>query len=118
MFRRLIFLVFLLGMNCAFLCSNGRAFVWPNGSAPRLRCYTSKAKKPKTFDDWASWRRSKSPSTKRRDGNVTNHDALNSTINEQVIADAVLKDRRLQFEAMRDGNKLRQIDILNRNLQG
>lgn len=49
---------------------------------------------------------------------MTNLDAVNSTINEQAISDAIRKDRRLQFEAMRDGNKLRQIDILNRNLHG
>mmetsp|Transcript_6860 Transcript_6860/g.20907 ORF Transcript_6860/g.20907 Transcript_6860/m.20907 type:complete len:98 (+) Transcript_6860:187-480(+) len=68
-------------------------------------------KKPKTFDEWSSRRRVSSAARPvRRVENAT------SEGNATEIADAIARDRLIQFEAVRDGNKLRQHDIFIRHL--
>lgn len=79
-------------------------------------------KKPKTFDEWSArrWTSTSATTMKQRptssSGNTTSEISRNTTAID--VAAAVVRDRRLQFEAARDGNRLQQHDILRRNLGG
>lgn len=67
-------------------------------------------KKPKTWDDWSKRRVSKPPVHRAAPVQATNETA------SQELREAMVREQRLQFEALRDGNKMRQNEILSKHL--
>lgn len=65
-------------------------------------------KKPKSADDWASYRKlPRKNATKVED---------KTRIKDDDVAVQIARDKKIQFEAMRDGNKVKQHDIMRKFL--
>mmetsp|Transcript_19257 Transcript_19257/g.25003 ORF Transcript_19257/g.25003 Transcript_19257/m.25003 type:complete len:105 (+) Transcript_19257:205-519(+) len=71
------------------------------------------ARKPKSFDDWAKYREKSGLSTRQK--NNTEVDLSNS-VNDTAILNQIYEERRMQFDAHREGNRYNQMDILRRHL--